>query len=92
MYPAGGRGPEMGYSTDWSLTHLASRAASGAGLIMVEGILSFGAARLGERNDFWRIVADMRGPDLSYGTDVFVPLRQGYANPPDAHMATGHKP
>lgn len=36
MYSAESRGPETGCPTDWHLTHLASRAAGGAGLIMVE--------------------------------------------------------
>jgi 2,4-dienoyl-CoA reductase-like NADH-dependent reductase (Old Yellow Enzyme family) len=36
MYSAESRGPGTGCPTDWHLTHLASRAAGGAGLIMVE--------------------------------------------------------
>ena len=36
MYSAESRGPQIGCPTDWHLTHLASRAAGGAGLIMVE--------------------------------------------------------
>lgn len=36
MYSAESSGPEAGCPTDWHLTHLASRAAGGAGLIMVE--------------------------------------------------------
>ncbi|WP_219816473.1 hypothetical protein [Arthrobacter sp. 4R501] len=36
MYSAESRGPETGCPTDCHLTHLASRAAGGACLIMVE--------------------------------------------------------
>lgn len=36
MYSAAHEGPETGVPTDFHLTHLASRAAGGAGLIMVE--------------------------------------------------------
>jgi 2,4-dienoyl-CoA reductase-like NADH-dependent reductase (Old Yellow Enzyme family) len=36
MYSAESRVPETGCPTDWHLAHLASRAAGGAGLIMVE--------------------------------------------------------
>ncbi|SHJ67457.1 2,4-dienoyl-CoA reductase [Nocardiopsis flavescens] len=35
-YSAVGRGPEAGVPTDFHLTHLASRAAGGAGLVMAE--------------------------------------------------------
>ena len=36
MYSAASEGPETGVPTDFHLTHLASRAAGGAGLVMVE--------------------------------------------------------
>ncbi|TDC74575.1 NADH:flavin oxidoreductase/NADH oxidase [Streptomyces hainanensis] len=36
MYSAAGEGPETGVPTDFHLAHLASRAAGGAGLVMVE--------------------------------------------------------
>ncbi|WP_344442626.1 NADH:flavin oxidoreductase/NADH oxidase [Kitasatospora nipponensis] len=36
MYAAASEGPETGVATDFHLTHLASRAAGGTGLVMVE--------------------------------------------------------
>jgi 2,4-dienoyl-CoA reductase-like NADH-dependent reductase (Old Yellow Enzyme family) len=36
MYSAAASGPDVGVATDWHLAHLASRAAGGAGLVMVE--------------------------------------------------------
>ncbi|WP_035792541.1 NADH:flavin oxidoreductase/NADH oxidase [Kitasatospora mediocidica] len=36
MYSAAAEGPETGVATDFHLTHLASRAAGGTGLVMVE--------------------------------------------------------
>ncbi|MFI9275426.1 NADH:flavin oxidoreductase/NADH oxidase [Kitasatospora sp. NPDC052896] len=36
MYSAAGEGPETGVATDFHLTHLASRAAGGTGLVIVE--------------------------------------------------------
>ena len=36
MYSAAAQGPDTGVPTDFHLTHLASRAAGGAGLVMAE--------------------------------------------------------
>jgi len=74
MYSAAADGPETGVPTDFHLTHLASRAAGGAGLVMVEatGVRPDGRISqwdLGLWNDeqeesFGRIAAAIR----SYGS------------------------
>lgn len=80
MYSAAADGPETGVPTDFHLTHLASRAAGGAGLVMVEatGIRPDGRISqwdLGLWNDeqeesFGRVAAAIR----SYGSVAAIQL------------------
>lgn len=46
MYSAASAGPEIGAPTDFHLTHLASRAAGGAGLVMAEATAVSPAGRI----------------------------------------------
>ena len=92
MYSAADQGPEIGAPTDFHLTHLASRAAGGAGLVMAEmthvrphgGISPWDLGLYNDRQQesFARITAAVR----SYGAVPAIQLahagRKGSADKP----------
>ncbi|WP_327070232.1 NADH:flavin oxidoreductase/NADH oxidase [Kitasatospora sp. NBC_01250] len=71
MYSAAAEGPETGVATDFHLTHLASRAAGGAGLVIVEATAVLPEGRISpfdlglwnerQQQELARVTAAIRG-------------------------------
>ncbi|MDH6109035.1 2,4-dienoyl-CoA reductase-like NADH-dependent reductase (Old Yellow Enzyme family) [Kitasatospora sp. MAP12-15] len=92
MYSAAAEGPETGVATDFHLTHLASRAAGGAGLVMTEATAVLPEGRISAHDlGLWnerqqqaltKVTAAIRG----YGAVAAIQLahagRKASCNPP----------
>lgn len=102
MYSAASEGPETGVPTDFHLTHLASRAAGGAGLVMVEATAVRPDGRISQwdlglwngrqQESFARVAAAIRSYDAVPAIQLAHSGRKASVDRPwisDSHLAEG---